>query len=106
KNIFAGRHESGGEVMYSNDGGAKWTLLFKDPEFDKSGGVGIVDERALVYTQKGKGIQRSTDAGRTWTKVSDLVPVGRVVRILNGLAYWLLKNSLLVKTGNTASLCL
>jgi hypothetical protein len=103
KNIFAGRHESGGEVMYSNDGGTKWTLLFKDPEFDKSGGLGIFDEKTLVYTQKGKGIQRSTDAGRTWTKVSDLVPVGRVVRILNGIAYWLGKDGLLVSNDNGAS---
>ena len=36
------------------------------------------DARALVYTQQGKGIQRSTDGGDTWTKVSDLEPIGRV----------------------------
>jgi len=96
KNIFAGLHESGGQVMYSSDGGKNWTLLFKDPEFDKSGGLGIFDEKTLVYTQRGKGIQRSTDGGRTWTKVSDLVPIGRVVRIVKGTAYWLGKEGLLV----------
>ncbi len=63
--IFAGLHESGGQVMFSSDGGKTWDKLFKDPEFDKSGGLGIFDEKTLVYTQKGKGIQRSTDAGRT-----------------------------------------
>jgi photosystem II stability/assembly factor-like uncharacterized protein len=103
KNIFAGKHESGGEVMYSSDGGRTWELLFKDPEFDKSGGLGIFDEKTLVYTQKGKGIQRSTDAGRTWNKVADLAPVGRVVRILNRTAYWLGKDGVLVSNDNGAS---
>ena len=96
KNIFAGLHESGGQVMLSTDGGRTWGKLFKDPEFDTSGGLGIFDEKTLVYTQRGKGIQRSTDAGRTWTKVSDFVPIGRVVRMLKGAAYWLGKDGLLV----------
>jgi hypothetical protein len=98
KNIFAGLHESGGQVMYSSDGGRSWQKLFQDPEFDKSGGLGIFDEKTLVYTQRGKGIQRSTDAGQTWTKVSDVQPVGRVVRILNGTAYWLGREGLLTST--------
>jgi photosystem II stability/assembly factor-like uncharacterized protein len=103
KNIFAGLHESGGQVMFSNDGGKTWTKLLEDPEFDKSGGLGIFDETTLVYTQKGKGIQRSTNAGRTWTKVSNLVPIGRVVRILKGKAYWLGKDGLLVSNDDGAS---
>jgi photosystem II stability/assembly factor-like uncharacterized protein len=103
KNIFAGLHESGGQAMYSSDGGNTWKLLFKNPEFDKSGGLGIFDEKTLVYTQRGKGIQRSTDAGRTWNKISDLVPIGRVVQILKGTAYWLSKEGLLVSSDNGAT---
>jgi photosystem II stability/assembly factor-like uncharacterized protein len=98
KTIFAGLHESGGQVMFSDDGGKSWRLVFKDPEFDKSGGLGVFDDKTLVYTQKGKGIERSLDAGRTWTKVSDLQPIGRLVRISNGRAYWLGKEGLLIST--------
>src|SRR5262245_36409314 len=38
KNIFAGLHESGGQVLASIDGGRSWKKLFKDREFDKTGG--------------------------------------------------------------------
>lgn len=94
--IFAALHESGGQVMFSSDGGQKWSKLFQDAEFDKSGGLGIFDARTLVYTQKGKGIQRSTDAGQNWTKVSDREPLGRLVNLCQGKAYWLAKEGLLV----------
>jgi photosystem II stability/assembly factor-like uncharacterized protein len=103
KNIFAGLHESGGQVMLSNDGGKTWVKLFKDPEFDKTGGLGIFDEKTLVYTQKGKGIQRSTDGGQTWSKIADIEPVGRVVRIHKGTAYWLAKEGLLISTDKGAT---
>jgi photosystem II stability/assembly factor-like uncharacterized protein len=98
RTIFAALHESGGQVMYSNDGGKTWSKLFKDAEFDKTGGLGIFDEKTLVYTQKGKGIQRSTDAGQTWNKISDREPIGRIVRIRDGNAYWLAKEGLLVSS--------
>jgi photosystem II stability/assembly factor-like uncharacterized protein len=103
KNIFAGLHESGGQVLSSVDGGKTWTKLFKDPEFDKSGGLGIFDARTLVYTQKGKGIQRSTDGGSTWAKVTDLEPIGRVVQVHKGTAYWLGREGLLVSKDRGAT---
>ncbi len=96
KNIFAALHESGGQVLFSQDGGTTWIKLFEDPEFERSGGLGIFDANTLVYTQRDRGIQRSTDAGKSWTKVSDIKPVGRVVRVLNGRAYWLGSESLYV----------
>ena len=67
--------------MFSDDGGKTWNKLFQDAEFDKSGALGIFDEKTLVYTQKGKGIQRSTDAGQSWTKIADRQPIGRLVNI-------------------------
>jgi hypothetical protein len=96
KTIFAGLHESGGKVMFSGDGGKSWKLLFTDPVFDKTGGLGVFDENTLVYTQKGKGIQRSADQGKTWTKVADIEPIGRVVQVLDGTGYWLSNDGLLV----------
>lgn len=96
KTIFAALHESGGQVMFSPDGGQTWNKLFKDAEFDKSGGLGVFDEKTLVYTQKVKGIQRSTDAGQTWTRVTDHEPISRLVRVHHGKAFWLAKEGLLV----------
>lgn len=103
QHIFAGLHESGGQVMFSSDGGITWKKLFEDPEFDKSGGLGIFNAKTLVYTQKGKGIQRSTDAGQTWTKVADVEPVGRVMQVVNGKAYWLGSAGLLVSLDEGAT---
>jgi BNR/Asp-box repeat protein len=103
RNIFAERHEVGGEAYLSTDGGQSWKLLFKDAEFDKTGGLGIFDDKTLVRTQKGKGIERSTDAGQTWAKVSDLQPWGRVVRVRGGVAYWLSKDGLLVSKDKGAT---
>jgi photosystem II stability/assembly factor-like uncharacterized protein len=96
KTIFAALHESGGQVMLSQDGGQTWAKLFKEAEFDKSGGLGVFDDKTLVYTQRGKGIQRSTDAGQTWTQVSDREPIGRLVNMRQGRAYWLAKEGMLV----------
>jgi photosystem II stability/assembly factor-like uncharacterized protein len=103
QHIFAALHESGGQVMTSSDGGKTWNKLFKEAEFDKSGGLGVFDAKTLVYTQKGKGIQRSTDFGQTWTKVDDREPIGRVVQVLGGTGYWLTKEGLLVSQDKGAT---
>ena len=89
-NIFAGLHESGGQVLSSIDAGKTWGKLFKQPEFDRTGGLGIFDAKTLVYTQKGCAHPcRSTDGAANWKKVSDLEPIGRVALIHMGSAYWL-----------------
>ena len=92
KNIFAARHESGGEIYLSTDSGKSWKMIGKDEAF---AAAGIFDARTLVAT-KGKGVLRSTDGGSTWTKVSDLTPVGRVMYVFNGTAYWLGREGLIV----------
>ncbi len=94
KAIFAARHESGGEMYYSNDGGKSWKQIDKDLKYTA---VGIFDENILLTT-KGDGVLRSSDAGTTWEKVSDLQPVGRVMRIFKNTAYWIAKDGLIIST--------
>jgi photosystem II stability/assembly factor-like uncharacterized protein len=101
-NIFAERHEVGGEAYLSTDAGKTWKLLFKDKEFDQTGGLGIFDATTLIRAKKGSGIERSTDAGETWTMVSDLQPVGRVAKVLKGTAYWLSKDGVLTSSDRGA----
>lgn len=103
RSIFAARHECGGEVYLSQDAGKTWEMLFAEAEFERSGGLGIFDARTLVYTMEGKGIQRSTDAGRTWTRVSDLEPRGRVVRVVKGVGWWLSREGLLASEDRGAT---
>ena len=102
RNIFAALHESGGKYYISTDAGAHWTKLSEDKIFDIKGGVGIFDDKTLVMT-KGEGILRSTDGGTTWTKVSDLTPTGRVVRVYKNVAYWLSRAGLLVSADKGAT---
>ena len=94
-NILGARHEVGGEVYLSNDGGATWKMLFKDEAFDRAGGLGIFDANTLVRSWPSKGIEHSVDAGVTWAKVSDHRPHGRVMRVHKGVAYWLCADGLL-----------
>jgi photosystem II stability/assembly factor-like uncharacterized protein len=102
KTIFAALHESGGKYYTSTDAGAHWNKLGEDKVFDNKGGLGVFDEKTLVMT-KGEGILRSTDTGATWTKVSDLTPNGRVVRIYKNVAYWLSASGLLVSSDKGAT---
>lgn len=88
--IFADRHEADGEKYVSSDAGASWKLIGKHPEFTS---LGIFDSKTLVAGRD--GILRSTDSGETWTKISDLHPVGRVAVYFKGLAYWLAKEGLI-----------
>ena len=89
--IFGARHESGGESYVSTDAGASWTMLAKDKAFDAQGAVGVVDANTFLTT-KGDGLHRSTDQGKSWTKVSDFTPVSHVMRTFNGVNYFFAVN--------------
>jgi len=90
--IFALRHECGGEVYTSEEMGKSWKL--RGIAFAS---VGIFDPETFVATrEKESGIFRSADGGNSWTKVSDLQPGGRDIRIFKGVAYWTSADGLLV----------
>lgn len=84
KTIFAVRHEAGGLALVSQDAGKTYKEIGKSFK-----AVGVFGEQTFVATkEKEPGILRTTDAGATWTKVSDLSPSGLVVRHLGGAGYW------------------
>jgi photosystem II stability/assembly factor-like uncharacterized protein len=90
--IFALRHESGGEIFSSSDMGKSWKFLGNG-----FASAGLLTPKIFVATkEKDKGIFRSTDGGRTWEKVSDRQPGGRDIRIFDGAAYWTSAEGLLV----------
>src|SRR5438105_8689666 len=99
KRIAALRHESGGLLCTSEDGGAS----SKDLEKGFSG-IGLFDAKTFVATKsKETGIFRSTDAGATWTKVSDLRPVAGTPMVFKGVGYWGAGKSLLISNDKGAS---
>lgn len=102
-NIVGERHEVGGEVYLSTDAGKRWKMLFKDAAFDRDGGLGVFDATTLLRAWPGRGIERSTDAGATWTKVSDFQPNGRVMKVHKRVAYWLCADGLLVSRDKGAT---
>ncbi len=98
-NIFALRHECGGEIYTSSEMGASWSLKGK-----AFASVGIFDALTFVATrEKEEGIFRSTDGGESWTNVSERRPAGRDIRILKGVAYWTSDEGILVSKDHGAT---
>lgn len=90
KCFLALRHESGGVLTLSTDGGQTWKDLqkgFKD--------LGMFSGKVLVAS-RGKGIERSDDGGATWSNVSGATPLASVMRTRGGVGYWLTDEGLLV----------
>jgi photosystem II stability/assembly factor-like uncharacterized protein len=99
KRVLAIRHESGGMLTTSDDGGATWKDLEKG--FNN---CGVFDRNTFVATKaKEKGIFRSTDAGATWTKVSDLSPVAATPVVFRGVCYWCDGSSILLSKDKGAT---
>ena len=98
KRLLALRHESGGLLTTSDDGGATW----KDLEKGFSG-LGLFDNKTFVATKaKEKGIFRSTDAGATWTQVSPETVAGVAV-VFKGTGYWATGKGLLISKDKGAT---
>jgi hypothetical protein len=93
KDIFALVHESGGVAAVSADAGKTWNQVGKDYL-----AVGLFAADALVCgKERQAGIQRSTDGGQTWQKVSDATPIG-TMRVFKGAGYWLADKGLMISS--------
>jgi photosystem II stability/assembly factor-like uncharacterized protein len=92
--------DHGGRLNLTKDAGKTWKLSGTDRESRESGssvGVGVVDSGTLlVHRKKGSGIERSTDDGETWTKVSDLNPKSAVAVVFKDAVYWVGAEGLIV----------
>lgn len=101
KTMLSFRHESGGVLCVTNDGGATWSNLGKagaDNKIAKEDrdykGLGLFDAKTFVAT-RGEGILRSADAGATWdtatiqhergAKVKFVAPV---MTLHGNIGYW------------------
>ena len=90
KVIFAARHEyNGGVLQLSKDGGETWEELSvkANMQYTSSGVmVGVIDSETLIYSNN-NGINRSTDQGKTWTKVADATTRNKVAVMFKGVCY-------------------
>jgi len=96
--FLAFRHEAGGMLALSTDAGANW----KDLQKGFKENVGLFDGKTLIAS-KGTGLLRSTDAGETWTQVSDIRPASMVMRVRDGVGYWTTEKGLLVSKDKGAT---
>ena len=93
--FLATRHESGGVLCLSADGGQTWRDLGTpgpDKKINKEDRdykmLGMFDADSLLAS-RGEGILRSADRGKTWTNVSDARLVGAVMSVRKGVGYWM-----------------
>jgi hypothetical protein len=97
RRMFGVRHESGEIGLLSDDSGATWKPLEKGFK-----SFGVFDFDTLV-TSRGGGIERSTDGGKSWKKVAETTPTGRVMVHHQGAGYWLYERGLLVSKDKGAT---
>ncbi len=91
RQIVAAKHETDplGEVHASDDGGVTWRQLEirLSGKPDQLSMCGALGEQTVIYSRD-DGILRSTDGGRTFTKVSPLSPQTRLPVFFAG-GHWL-----------------
>ncbi len=106
KIIIAAKHETNppGEVYVTADGGITWKRLdiHLGGRPDRLSMVGALDETIFIYS-KGEGIERSSDTGATWTKVSDATPQTRIPVLFRGAHYLGTATGLLVSKDKGAN---
>ncbi len=99
KRLLAVRHESGGMLTTSADGGATWQDLGKG-----FSGCGVLNQTTFVATkEKEPGIFRSTDSGATWTRVLEETPSAAVPVTFKGVTYWATGKRLIMSSDKGAT---
>ena len=90
RTIIGARHETTppGEVYVSTNGGSSWRLLsvHLSQQRGRPSMVGALGAAALIYGN-GDGVQRSTDFGQTWTRVTEWNPLTRTPVYFQGAHY-------------------
>ncbi len=96
RTLLTGLHEQERSLQASHDGGESWEKIGDRLPEDSSFSTDplVLDAKTFLINtagwKKGKsaGIYRSVDAGKTWTKVSDLGPGGRALVTSGGSIFW------------------
>lgn len=109
KTLLGLRHESGGVLCLSNDGGQTWLnfgkigpdkkVVKEDREF-KMLGMFSAD---VLLASRGDGILRSTDGGQTWWKVADAKLTAPVMQVHKGIGYWMSDKGILASKDKGAT---
>ncbi len=94
KTVLGARHEADG-LHYSADLGRTWTQLAKSRFHPVVTGMGVFSPTELVLAYRYK-IERSSDAGKTWSRVSDLGDCSGPMLTIKGVAYWFCRRGLVV----------
>lgn len=106
KTIIAAKHETSppGEIYLTRDGGVSWRLLgvHLQEKRERISMVGALGGDTVIYSN-GDGIQRSADAGRTWSRVSDINPLTRIPVYFDGVHYLGCTNGLLTSVDRGAT---
>ncbi len=101
--LFAFKHESGGELVRSRDGGKSFTELGKGFSsawvFDEKIAVATL---AKTKTQPNPKMMRTTDSGDTWSPVADFF-TDALPKWRNGKLYWVVENALITTTDKGAT---
>jgi len=101
KFVLALKHEAGGLLIASHDGGKTFKDVAKNfgPGWVFDGNTAVVAESRTKDRPK-PGLQRTTDGGQTWTPCAAFTPVGTnsaqaLPRWHDGALYWLVEGALI-----------
>lgn len=100
KAMLALRHEAGGTLCLTTDGGQTWSNLPKvapDQKSKNHTALGMFDAKTLLAS-RGDGLLRSTDAGQTWKAVAQQENVKLTAPIMvlhKSVGYWCTANGII-----------